>query len=73
MRNRPRRHTPTGVPTKPNKALAAAITSLMAAVGVNITHGTAELVVCVLGVLVNAFAVWRTYNPPVRQQAARRG
>ena len=63
MRNN-HRTTPADVPTKPNKALAAAITALLGMVGVNVTDGITALVVGVIGVLFNAYAVWRTYNPP---------
>lgn len=60
-------HRPVPAETKPNKALAAAITAMLAALGVTTTSGTTELVVAILGVLVNAYAVWRTYNPPKRR------
>lgn len=60
-----RRHRTTrpNPPTAPYKAYAALLTSLAAAVGVQLTSGTAELVVAIVALAVNAFAVWRTPNP----------
>jgi hypothetical protein len=59
-RNKRQRHT---VPTEPYKAYAAVVTNLAAAVGVQLTDGTAELVVAAVALAVNAFAVWRVPNP----------
>lgn len=69
-RNRPRRRasrTPEVVPqvqTKPTKALVAAVVTLAGLVGIQLTDGTAQLVVMIAQLLLVVYGVWRARNAP---------
>lgn len=52
------------VPTKPTKAVVAAVITVAGLVGIHLTSGTAQLVVMVLQLAVVVFGVWRTRNAP---------
>lgn len=69
-RNRRRRRSsadPQTVPyvqTKPTKALVAAVVTLAGLVGIQLTTGTAQLVVMVAQLLLVVYGVWRARNAP---------
>lgn len=52
------------VPTKPTKAVVAAVITVAGLVGIHLTEGTAQLVVMVLQVVIICYGVWRTRNAP---------
>lgn len=58
---------PVSVPyvqTKPTKALVAAVVTLAGLVGIQLTDGTAQLVVMVAQLLLVVYGVWRARNAP---------
>lgn len=50
--------------TKSTKALVAAVITLAGLVGIQLTDGTAQLVVAILQLVAVVYGVWRTYNGP---------
>jgi hypothetical protein len=50
------------LPTKPSKALVAAVVTLAGLVGIHLTTGTAQLVVMAVQLLAVVFGVWRARN-----------
>lgn len=62
MRNRHRQPAPP--PTRPAKAVVAAVTTLLGLVGIHVTSGTAEALVMAGQLALVVFAVWRTPNRP---------
>lgn len=62
----------TELPTKPSKALVAAVLTLAGLVGIHLTSGTAQAVVVVLQVVLVTYGVWRTRNVP-KATRERRG
>lgn len=56
--------------TKSTKALVAAVVTLAGLVGIQLTDGTAQLVVMILQLLAVVFGVWRARNNPKRPPAA---
>lgn len=52
------------VPTKPTKALVAAVVTFAGLVGIHLTTGTAQLVVMVGQLALVVFGVWRARNRP---------
>lgn len=58
--------------TKSTKALVAAVVTLAGLVGIQLTDGTAQLVVMVLQLLAVVFGVWRARNNP-KTPRRRRG
>jgi hypothetical protein len=54
----------TDLPTKPSKALVAAVLTIAGLLGLHLTSGTAQAVVVVLQVVLVTYGVWRTRNVP---------
>lgn len=55
----------TAVRTKPTKALVALLVTVAGLVGIHLTHGTAELVVGAVQLVLVVYGVWRARNAPV--------
>lgn len=55
------------VPTRPTKAIVAAVITLAGVVGIHLTHGTAELVVGLVQLVLVSYGVWRARNKPQAQ------
>ena len=51
-------------PTKPSKAMVAAVVTALGLLGVRVTDGTAQVLVMVLQLALVVFGVWRTWNHP---------
>lgn len=64
MRRKTKPVTPAYVPTKPTKALVAAVVTVAGLVGIQLTDGTAQLVVMVAQLLLVVYGVWRARNAP---------
>lgn len=55
---------PVQVPTKPSKAVVAAVITLLGLVGIQVTTGTAQALVMLGQLVLVVYGVWRTRNPP---------
>lgn len=66
------RHDEFYVPTKPTKTVVATVITMAGLLGIQLTTGTAQLVVMVLQVLLVAYGVWRAHNRPKSPVAGHR-
>lgn len=60
----PVRREQSYVPTKPTKAVVAAVVTMLGLVGIHVTSGTAQLIVMVGQLVLVVFGVWRARNKP---------
>jgi hypothetical protein len=61
---RAKREVLAGIPTKPTKALVAALLTLLGLMGVTLTDGQTQLLMAAVQLLVVSYGVWRTVNAP---------
>lgn len=59
------------VPTKPTKAVVAAVITVAGLLGIQLTDGTAQLVVMILQLVLVVYGVWRAHNVPKAPVAGR--
>ena len=58
--------------TKPTKAYVAAVVTILGLVGIQVTTGTAQVIVMVLQLVLVVYGVWRAYNRPKLPDRGRR-
>lgn len=64
MRRLSRRKPYVPAPTKPTKAIVAAVLSLLGAVGLTVSDGTTQIITGAVQVLIITYGVWRAVNRP---------